>query len=62
MTDLMVFMEEVVLICVAFLLFIMYLFYVRYPVNRETDNEKRARNLFAVMRPFQWCSACASRS
>lgn len=39
----MVFMEEVVTICVAFLLLIMYLFYVRYPVDRDMDNEKRAR-------------------
>ena len=43
MTGLMVFMEEVAMICVAFLLLIMYLFYVRYPVDRDMDNEKHAR-------------------
>ncbi|GAI41614.1 unnamed protein product [marine sediment metagenome] len=43
MTDLMVVMDEVALICVAFVLLLMYLFYVRYPVDRDMDKEKRAR-------------------
>lgn len=37
MTDWMLLMEEVVAISVLFLLGIMYLFYVRYPYNRESD-------------------------
>lgn len=37
MTDWMLLMEEVVTISVLFLLSIMYLFYVKYPYNRESD-------------------------
>ncbi len=37
MTDWMLLMEEVVAISVLFLLGIMYLFYVKYPYNRESD-------------------------
>ena len=43
MTELMLLMEEVVLICVALVLLLIYLFYVKYPVDRDMDNEKRAR-------------------
>jgi hypothetical protein len=35
--------DEVVIFGVAFLIIIMYLFYVRYPLNRETDSDKRTR-------------------
>ncbi|MBA7674854.1 hypothetical protein ES703_83079 [subsurface metagenome] len=35
MTDWILLMEEVVIISALFLLGIMYLFYVRYPYNRE---------------------------
>ena len=38
MTDWMLLMEEVVAISVLFLLGIMYIFYVKYPYNKETDN------------------------
>lgn len=37
MTDWMLLMEEVVAISVLFLLGIMYLFYVKYPYNKNTD-------------------------
>jgi hypothetical protein len=33
----MLLMEEVVALSVLFLLGIMYLFYVKYPYNKETD-------------------------
>ncbi len=35
--DWMLLMEEVVALSVLFLLGIMYLFYVKYPYNKETD-------------------------
>ena len=35
--DWMLLMEEVVVLSVLFLLGIMYLFYVKYPYNKETD-------------------------
>jgi len=43
MRTLMLLMEEIVAVCTLFLLGLMYLFYVRYPYNRETDSEKRER-------------------
>lgn len=35
MKDWMLLMEEVVAVCAAFLIIILYLFYVRYPYNWE---------------------------
>ena len=35
--------DDVLIFGVAFLIVILYLFYVRYPYNVETDSEKRAR-------------------
>ena len=37
MRDWILLMEEVVALSVLFLLGIMYLFYVKYPYNKETD-------------------------
>jgi len=37
MRNWMLLMEEVVALSVLFLLLIMYLFYVKYPYNKETD-------------------------
>ena len=36
MTDWMLLMEEVVAVSVIFLLGLMYIFYVKYPYNKET--------------------------
>jgi len=36
----MLLMEEIVAICALFLVVLMYLFYVRYPYNRETDSAR----------------------
>ena len=47
MTDWMLLMEEVVAISVLLLLGIMYLFYVKYPYNKETDRRPEDETMYA---------------